>query len=118
MTRKAHIVAFSDGSLMEVSERDIWRKSSDFSKRFDPRQFMRVGLFSVAIGRLDLAISAPDEYRQPMETVPNTSEYWGRSCKDRLSQLKTVETALTQFPGHPFEGLVRYEIALERARLA
>jgi hypothetical protein len=67
MARKALIYALSDGTLMNISHREEWSFSSEFQKRVRPTHFMRVGLFAVTIGDLDLAICAPDDYRVPLD---------------------------------------------------
>lgn len=114
MPRKAHVAVFSDGTLLECSERDIWRESSDFQKKITPYLFIRVGTYSVTIGQNGLAIHTPDSYREPLEEIARDSEYYESAKRDRISQLALIESALKKF-GHPLEGLVRAEVAAERA---
>jgi hypothetical protein len=113
MQRKALIFAFANGDLTNISAAEEFNPSSDFQKRVQPRAFMRVGAYSVVLGMRDLAIAAPDEYRTPLPPLNRNSPYYGASKHDRLVQLRRVEAALAAF-GHPFEGLVRDEIAAER----
>jgi hypothetical protein len=119
MPRKALVFALSDGSLLNISYREEYQKSSDFQQRVRPHSFMRVGAYSVTIGAFDLAIAAPEDYRAPIIAghpafVSPESKYYEDSKRDRLRQLAKIEAALDSF-GHPFAGLVRAEIETERS---
>jgi len=92
------------------------------TRGFEDRNHMRVGRFGVAkfvhreSGDVELVAG---EIFPPDATmgVARTSEFWEESRRDRLTQLREIETLLIQLPTHPLHAAILADCTAERVHL-
>lgn len=114
--RKALDVTISDGTVLNLSQKDYWNRKGEFQAKVKPQMFVRVGDYHLAIGR-DLAAyyeetpSIPPGWLDTWESVENQKGF----MRMRLDICNKIEDAILAFPNHPHYAAIMQAIEAERA---
>jgi len=103
---------FTNGESMQLTENQTFDKL----RKMGARSWKRIGRFSVIEFR-DESLAIGEMYDGPCPKVPRDSEFWERSKRDRLGQLRNVEYLL-RYSDHILKNQVMQDIQKEFEVLA